>query len=416
MKQMSEMNERAAALEKLNSAFERAIAEPETEKEPEQAAPAVEPEAAPAKAAVESEELKAESEPEAENEPEAEVEPEAEPAKPAHKGKVNPAVAGLYDDGNPEQKKSSKSDEDDEWDDDYEDDDYDDDEHHSSVGKIIGIVVAALLVIVLGCSVVIAEPWVKAPTDTYVAPTGYTEAADKTIAVNETYTFDDLLSSSNEAVSAVEVEDSDILDTDGVSSVTGKGEYFSTKVYVTVSEKSAVPLSTSKEFKLFGKDLSEPYNKIRSALRNLIGVEKKTAERTELRVLAMYEQNITVSDLSAVTEVMDESIRGGTNFSADVTINAQDGEEFEIEVADDSIAYVKAVEEDGETNYYLNGSASGSTTLTIKYGFYKTVDETVYSEYAAATGAEMPEADEDDTVEYKIFVPTRAEEYNVSVE
>jgi hypothetical protein len=407
---MSEANnERAAALEKLNEAFERATAKAPEAQAAEPTA-AVEPEAAPEAQPAEPVETA-----EVETTAEAEPAPEAEQTQTAHKGGVSPAVAGLYDDGNPEPEKKSKSDGDDEWDDDYEDEDYDE-EHHSSVGKIIGIVVAALLVVVLGCALVIAEPWVKAPTDTYVAPTGYTEAADKTIAVNETYTFDDLLSGSNEAVSAVEVEDSDILDTDGVSSVTGKGEYFSTKVYVTVSEKTVEQLSTSKEFKLFGKDLSEPYNKIRSSLRNLIGVEKKTAERTELRVLAMYEQNITVSDLAAVTELTGESIRGGTSFSADVTVNAQEGEEFEIEVADETIAYVKAVEEDGTTNYYLNGLASGSTTLTIKYGFYKTVDETVYSEYAAATGAEMPEAGDDGTVEYKIFVPTRAEEYNVSVE
>lgn len=400
---MSETNDRAAMLEKLNDAFERAT-QPETPPLPD------------------------------------------EPDEPAFEH-VSHDIGGLYGEDGEDYSREADKPRDSESDYD-EEDDWDDEnvpvKKKGKAGKIIGIVLGALLLLALAGATIIAEPWVSAPVDSYVEPTAYTAAPDKTIGVGETYAFEDLPLGGNAAVSRVEVSDADILDTDGVSSVTGKGEYFNTTAKITVSEKSIIPLSTTKDFALFGMDLSGPYNKIRTALRDLIGVEKTAAERTELRVLELYEMNIAVDDLSRVTTTTEVS--ASTSTSADIKLELGANEDFRFvsgdaaqtvseeqetssrtaytyKSGDDTVLVVKAVRDEDGNEYYINGRKSGAlATVVAEVGFWKKVDVDTYARYLEATGQTAPAAEEDDADEdeaaahvNEIFVPTRAVSYIVKV-
>ncbi|MEG2525224.1 MAG: hypothetical protein RSB03_06505, partial [Oscillospiraceae bacterium] len=223
---MSEVNDRSAMLEKLNAAYERAV------------------------------------KPDAAKDSFSDFAAENQYEKP-----VSDAVGGLYRDTEKEDARTVAKVE---YDDDDDDDDYDiPRKKKGRVGKVIGIVLGALVLLTLVVATLIAEPWVKVPTDEYVEPNAYTAASPKTMGVGETYGFEDIALGENEIISEVKVNDEDILRAEGTA-VTALGEYFGTGVYVTVKEKEVKPLSTHKDVMIFGKDLSEPYNKVRSALRNLI--------------------------------------------------------------------------------------------------------------------------------------------------
>ncbi len=400
---MSETNDRAAMLEKLNDAFERAI---ESEK------PAVLP----------------------------------EPEEPAFEH-VTHDVEGLYGDEAGKHGESPAA----ETDADYTDD-WDDDEapvkKKSKAGLIIGIILGSLIVLLLAGATIIAEPWVKPPVDSYTAPTEYTVLPDVTIPVAEDYFFDNIQLGANEMLSKVEIDpaDSDILSTNGVDLIHAAGEYFGTTVRVTTSEEQIIPLTTYKDFTLFGNDLSGPYNSIRSKLRDLLGVEKTTSERTELRVLGLYEMTIIIDGLAATPA--EDTVEASTSRSVDITPTVGADEDIVFTCADSSVtvtseeetssrtAYtftnaddeellvVKHARSDDGDEFYINGRESGSsTTVLAEIGFWKTVDADTYARYLEATGqTAAPATDEEETDEEaeeppapRIFVPTHAISYVVTV-
>lgn len=400
---MSETNDRAAMLEKLNDAFERAI---ETEK----------PQAPP------------------------------EPEQPAFEH-VSHDVEGLYGDEAGKHNESPAEKTDDEYDDEW-DDDMKPVKKKGKAGLIIGIILGSLIVLLLAGATIIAEPWVKAPVDSYTAPTEYTVLPDVTIPVSEDYFFDNISLGENEVLSKVEIDpaDSDILSTNGVDLIHSAGEYFGTTVRVTTSEEQIMPLTTYKDFSLFGKDLSGPYNSIRSKLRDLLGVEKTTADRTELRVLGLYEMNVIVDGLAAAPA--DETVEASTSRSVDITPTVGADEDIVFTCADSSVtvtseeetssrtAYtftnsddeellvVKHATSDDGDEFYINGRKSGSsTTVLAEIGFWKTVDAETYARYLEATGqTAAPATDEEETGEdteepaaNRIFVPTSAISYVVTV-
>ncbi|MDO4566069.1 MAG: hypothetical protein Q4B42_01945, partial [Oscillospiraceae bacterium] len=207
-------------------------------------------------------------------------------------------------------------------------------------------------------------------------------------------------------------------------------EYFGTTVRITVREREVVPNTTYKEFAIFGNDLSVPYNSIRSALRNLIGVEKTTEPRTELRVTQLLEQTITVSGLSGVTESVAEAVEASTTSSYEIEdLELAAGEEVIFESEDEDIAYVRVTGEGEDVAYYINGESTGSTVITARIGFYKQVDDETYAAYLAATGQDAQpeetegeeeetsteEEEETETPVNQIFVTTRAITYPVNV-
>ncbi len=380
---MSEDN-RAQALEKLNAAFERAV---EAEQPAEQNIPLVD--AAPLESRIED--------------AAAAVQPEKheEPAKTRDDSD--------YDDD----------------DDDDDDDDWDEPEKKGKAGKIIGIIVGALVVIALALAVVIMEPWVQAPVDNYVEPTTYSAVNARTIAVGEKYDFTDVILSENEVITAVAVDDTDILSTDNAS-VTGLGEYFGTDAKITVSEKEILPDKAQKEFSIFGHDFSGIYNKIRNKLRDIVGIEKETPARTEKRVTALYEQRIAVAGLESVTTHNTEKVEASTSAYTDIAIELAAGEDVQLSSADEAIAkFVAKADDDGAITYKVDGQKSGETEFTATIGFWKDVTPEVYAQYVEQTVYTPPVADDDTddgegTItatahENQIFVPTRAITYPIVI-
>ncbi len=279
-----------------------------------------------------------------------------------------------------------------------------------------GLVVAVLclLVAVIAGSVVIAEPWVPAVQDNYVEPV-VKQLADRTLAVNENYAFEISLSE-NEKISQVEVQDPDILAlSEDLGSVTAKGEYFRTTVSITTSEIEVPEREFAHKISLFGKDFSEPYDKLRSFLRDLFGVEERTDPRTELRVLGRYTQTFTVDGIEGVTTTPPAELAACLQNGITLETPLSEGEELQLISYNTATAAVSLNKlENGVATFTVKGAAVASTKIEALVGFWKEVTPEIYAEYLASGAAQavpgIPEKREN-----HIFVPQRAALFNVSV-
>lgn len=287
---------------------------------------------------------------------------------------------------------------------------------HSKRGlRIALIVVGCLLLAAVGGAVAVAEPWVPAPVDNYVEPL-VTELPARTVAVSEEYAFPITLGE-NEMIADVALTDPDILSvSEDLSGITGLGEYFSTTVNITTTEIAVPEKVYAHEIVLFGKDFTEPYDRVRSVLRDLIGVEELPEERTELRVLARYTQNITVRGLDNVTVVPTEEVSTYLQNGVILETAVSDEESIQLYTYNDntvSVTYHK--HENGAAIFTAAGVSEAHTNVLASIGFWKQVSPEIYTDYLASLESQTGAAPIYEQRENQIFVPQRAVLYNIGV-
>ena len=231
-----------------------------------------------------------------------------------------------------------------------------------------GVFAAAAVVALLAAGmVVIAEPWVKAGEE-YTVPGRESYGGVTQLKIGETH--DVLLElGENERIASVYTPDNDVINVSN-GRVTGLGEWDSAKVTVTTTEIE-VPKPEQKEIKLFGLDISKPYNSVRVYLRNLFGIEKKQPARTELRVLHIYELEFCVKGYTPAKAPI--SINLFTNDSCQITINHPEGTEIVFEYEGNVIEIEKTLpSEDGSITYIAKSFESvGTGKIIAKIGFFK---------------------------------------------
>lgn len=230
------------------------------------------------------------------------------------------------------------------------------------------ITAAAVVAVLLVGMVVVAEPWVAAPEDTYVAPQPVLMGSRVELEVGETYKIDVGLGE-NEDVFSVTSEDSDILIITE-QYVTARGEWDSAKVCVTTKEKG-IPQPQPKPFKILGLDLTEPYYSLRQSLRDFFGIEKKQAPRTELRVLNIYEQEFVVKGYKATKSPT--SINLYTNDRYELAIDVPEGIEvvFEYEGGVINVEQTLPSSNGFVTYTAMSSGTTGVGKIIAKLGFYK---------------------------------------------
>ncbi len=230
----------------------------------------------------------------------------------------------------------------------------------AAAATIVGVLLIGMLAV--------AEPWVPAPVDDYSVPTPVVLGSPVQIAVGDEYTLAVALGE-NEEIFSIATPDQDILQLED-NSVTARGEWEDSKVIIQTIEKQ-VPGPVLKPFKLFGLDLTEPYNQLRANLRALLGVEKKTPPRTERRILHIYEQSIVVKGYE--TTIAATPINLYTYDNYDMTIAHNENEEVQFEYEGDMIEVEQTVpSSEGIVTYTAHSSyITGTGTIVAKIGFYK---------------------------------------------
>lgn len=238
----------------------------------------------------------------------------------------------------------------------------------SKIRKYSMIGVLSVVALVLIGLVVIAEPWVPAPVDAYEEPQPVALGAPVTLEVGQSYTLD-VSCGENEEVHEIYSEENDIISVLD-NNVQAHGEWDSVKVYVKTMEKE-VPDPHLKEFKLFGKDLTKPYNDLRSNLRAFFGVETKKPPRTEKRVVSIYEQEFHVSGYETVA--VTAPINLYTQDYYEMTILHADYEEVVFTYEGAIIEVEKTIpNEDGHITYLAKSAdITGKGKIIATTGFYK---------------------------------------------
>ncbi|MDO4566689.1 MAG: hypothetical protein Q4B42_05100, partial [Oscillospiraceae bacterium] len=166
------------------------------------------------------------------------------------------------------------------------------------------ITLAALALAVL----LITEPWLAPDVSVYTEPSEYEALESATIGVGERYGFGIELGDYEE-IRDIEVEDGDILQiVDG--GVLALGEYYKTTVSFAVAESQIPPRQYAHTIRIGLADFSAAYDALRSRLRDFFGVEEIQPERSELRILRLYTQEICVSGLESVLETQPQVALG----------------------------------------------------------------------------------------------------------
>lgn len=232
-----------------------------------------------------------------------------------------------------------------------------------------GIIVAlvSLGVLVAG-AIVIAEPWVPAAQDDYAAPQPQLFGEKTELEVGQSAPLSIPLGE-NEQIYSVESSDMDVLDCSN-DVVTAIGEWDNVTVTVTTQEKE-VPQPELKPFKIFGLDLTGAYNSLRAGLRNLLGIEKKTEPRTELRTLGIYQMEYYIQGYT--TTNMPTVINLYTNDRCSMILDVPEGMDVQFECEGGIISVDQGnLEEDEITGYIASsGYATGQSQLLVRFGFIK---------------------------------------------
>lgn len=215
----------------------------------------------------------------------------------------------------------------------------------------------------------IAEPWIG-PFDRFTG-IGNHVGSGIVLSVGQSATVQIPLGD-NEKIASIETKDTDILAIGGTE-ITALGEFWTT-ITVTTSEIK-IPQRPKKEIKLFGWDLSGAYDSIRTWMRDLLGMEEKQPERTELRVLNIYEILVVVVGYekqrgSDITMTLGGKATDPTRIT---------GEERTILHSDDPKIVKTYMLQNGGFGY--EAIATGSTDIHSQVGFWKAVSEDVYDEY-----------------------------------
>lgn len=292
-----------------------------------------------------------------------------------------------------------------------------------SAGAVVFRVLLILLVLALGAAVAIMEPWVP-PDEELDADPASEKLAPRTIAVGETYAFEVPLDT-NERISETAVSDTALLAL-GEGGVTGLGEYFEPVTVSFTTMEIEVPEAEPKHHLVIGvRDYSAQLDSARSFLRDLVGIEKKKAPRTEPAVLHRYEQEITVEGLEPVTEESAYVFETYLGAVSGIELAVGDGLTLLASSNNSGTAAVSCEVSGAKAVLNVEGAAAGKTKAVIDFGFYKQVDAETYARWVEweAIGEEAPVAETtaegDDTTrttaaegesaeaDTRIFIPTR---------
>lgn len=228
--------------------------------------------------------------------------------------------------------------------------------------RLLIISVASLLVLIIGFGVLIAQPWVPAPTPEEIAspePTRLPDAIE--LEVGQSAPIEVPLGD-NERIDAITTEDTDVISiVDG--SVTAHGQWKGAIVRVRVKQIEAVQ-PQPKPFKVLGVDMSG----LRASLRELLGIEKPFVV-TEPIVTAVYEIQVNIKGYP-------------TEYGGPVNLYTLDYHTFDLsELADGQKAeftydsgFVEVYERqvDGQTEYAVHsGFVTGRQLVTAVIGFEK---------------------------------------------
>ena len=232
-----------------------------------------------------------------------------------------------------------------------------------------GIFTAAAVVgiLIIGM-IVIAEPWIAADGESYTEPKSEQYGGTTQLAVGDTKDIS-LKLGENEMISSVITPDDDVINVNN-GKVTGLGEWESATITITTMEKE-VPKPYQKEFKIFGLDLTKPYNSVRSYLRNLFGIEKRQEPRTEPRILHIYELEFNVKGYTPIKAPT--PINLFTNDSYQMTVNHPEGMEVIFEYEGNVIEVEQTLpSEDGSVTYIAKSFETvGTGKIIAKIGFFK---------------------------------------------
>lgn len=233
-------------------------------------------------------------------------------------------------------------------------------------GVLATIIVAAALLLVAGGAVLLAQPWVPAPDDGYVAPTPTPVLDPVQIAVGETAPIRVDLGD-NERIDTVTTPDNDVIRIEG-DGVTGVGEWSGAVVTVQTCEIQP-PAAQPIPFKVLGIDLTAPYNAARGWLRQVFGIEQAPTDSGQPRPLNIYE--ITVDVIGYPTTASDTPINLYNLDQHTLRMpELRDDEEVRFAYNEDRLSVDADPAETG-VFYLRSGVILGTDTVTATVGFYK---------------------------------------------
>ncbi len=255
------------------------------------------------------------------------------------------------------------------------------------LGRIVWLVISALVGAVLIGAVLIAEPWISDPTEHTIAPKT-TDMGVIELSLGDEYIFDIPLGA-NEILSAIDSEHPLVIEPIGYG-VRAHGA--KTEVAVTVTTREAVMSGHSRRIVFFGQDYSEPYYNLRRALRSFIGIKNAYTLPSELRVLHIYHYRFIVPDYP-IYDAQHINIRAGNH--VDISLEGMVDNVYVLPRIDDpSLLEMKQLVTNND--YRLFALAPGHTEIMVMYGFYT----------APTT---------ENNTKPKQFVPVQAQRYTVTV-
>ncbi|MCR5067294.1 MAG: M15 family metallopeptidase [Erysipelotrichaceae bacterium] len=273
--------------------------------------------------------------------------------------------------------------------------------------KFLFSLLLIVLLVLLAATALIGEIWKKGETDDYRYPEAQLVTSE-TLKVGDSWEIPEILLGENEKIDHLEVSDGDILKLDG-QTVTALATFYKADVKVYTSEIEIPKKQPRYEsVVLFGHDLTGFLNGFRGWVRNLLGVEKKQPERTELRMLNIYEYDFEVSGLAEKC-VTSKTLSVNVGETTDASLNLPQGSFVSsIHISDPNL--IKAEEKEGSVQF--TGLDEGEARVSFFISRYKTLSEEQYAEYCQykQEKGEQPSADRE-----KVEIMTSQIDCNITV-
>ena len=273
--------------------------------------------------------------------------------------------------------------------------------------KFLFSLLMIVLLLILAGTAVIGEIWKKGERDDYRYPEAQIVSSE-TLKVGENWTIPEILLGENEKIDHLEVSDDDILKLEG-QTVTALGQFFRADVKVYTGEIEIPKKQPRYENAvLFGHDFTDFLNNYRGWVRNLLGVEKKQPERTELRMLKIYEYDFEISGLSDRC-VTSHDAAATVGESSEVTLALpENGFVSSYHISNPDL--IKVEEKDGSVLF--TGLNEGEVRVSFFISRYKSLSEEQYEAYCRyrQQKGEQPASDRD-----KVDVLISRIDYNIAV-
>jgi D-alanyl-D-alanine carboxypeptidase len=250
-----------------------------------------------------------------------------------------------------------------------------------------------LILAALAATAVIAEVWKPGENDHYQYPLPeLVESVE--LKVGESYQIPDILLADNERIDHLEVSDPDILKLEE-RTVTALGQFFHSSVQVFTAESEVVKKQPRYEdVVIFGIDLTDALNSYHDWIRDFLHIEEHQPERTELRMLHIYEYDFEISGLSPTAVVSQTVSALQVGESTEVSFEMPENSFISgINIGDPSLVRVENL----PSGSRFNALAAGQTKVSFFISCYKSLSEEQYAAYCAYQQAKgnTPASDRD---------------------